>query len=79
MYAFMIMSGILFPGTPYGAAWGMLRYVEDIQRMGEYNWPQAVWRFVVETIEDTQKKLCAGPLTEVQLNGFCLLIQVRFN
>ncbi|KAJ8447855.1 hypothetical protein Cgig2_011990 [Carnegiea gigantea] len=48
-------------------------------RMGEYNWAQAVWRVVVDTIEDTQKKLCAGPLIEVQLNGFCLLNQVRFN
>ncbi|KAJ8419627.1 hypothetical protein Cgig2_000568 [Carnegiea gigantea] len=29
----------------------------------------------METIEDTQKKLCAGPLQEVQLNGLCILIQ----
>ncbi|KAJ8451316.1 hypothetical protein Cgig2_014088 [Carnegiea gigantea] len=37
IYAFMIMSGVLFPHTPYGAAWGMLQYIEDIDRMGEYN------------------------------------------
>ncbi|KAJ8421573.1 hypothetical protein Cgig2_028557 [Carnegiea gigantea] len=78
IYAFTIMSGVLFPGAPYGVAWGMLQYVEDIQRIGEYNWAEAVWRVVVNTIEDTQKKLCAGPLTEVQLNGFCLLIQGWF-
>ncbi|KAJ8429780.1 LOW QUALITY PROTEIN: hypothetical protein Cgig2_006471 [Carnegiea gigantea] len=35
---------------------------------------ETVWRVVIETIEDTQKKLCAGPLTEMHLNGLCLLI-----
>ncbi|KAJ8421134.1 LOW QUALITY PROTEIN: hypothetical protein Cgig2_021767 [Carnegiea gigantea] len=34
-------------------------------------------RQMVRMIEDTQKKLCVGPLSEVQLNGLCLLTQVR--
>ncbi|KAJ8419611.1 hypothetical protein Cgig2_015005 [Carnegiea gigantea] len=54
----------------------MLHHVEDIEGISQYNWAEAVWRVVVETIEDTQKKLCAGPLTEVQLNGLCRLIQL---
>ncbi|KAJ8437549.1 hypothetical protein Cgig2_017902 [Carnegiea gigantea] len=74
----MVISGVLFPRTPYGATWGMLHYTENIEQMGQYNWAEAVWRVVVETIEDTQKKLCAGPLSDVQLNGFSLLIQVWF-
>ena len=76
MYAFMILSGVLFPRTPYGAAWTLLQYVEDMNAMGEYAWAEAVWRVLVETIEDTQKKLSESPLSEVQLNGFCVLIQV---
>ena len=79
IYAFMILSGVLFPRTPYGAAWSLLHYVADINTMREYAWAEAVWRVLVETIEDTQKKLSEGPLSEVQLNGFCVLIQVIIN
>jgi len=50
--------------------------VEDIDIMGEYEWAEEVWRVLVETIEDTQRKLCEGPTSEVQLNGFSVLIQV---
>jgi len=74
IYAFMVLSGVLFPCTPYGAEWNLLQYVEDIDTMGEYAWAEAVWRVLVETIEDTQRKLCEGPISEVQLNGFCVLI-----
>ncbi|KAJ8432891.1 LOW QUALITY PROTEIN: hypothetical protein Cgig2_014478 [Carnegiea gigantea] len=73
IYAF---SGVLFPCTLYGVGWGMLHYTENIKQMRQYNWAEVVWRVVVATIEDTQKKLCAGPLSEVQLNGLSLLIQV---
>jgi len=76
IYAFFILSGVLFLRTPYGAAWSLLHYVEDMNAMREYAWAEAVWRVLVETIEDTQKKLSESPLSEVQLNGFCVLIQV---
>ena len=76
IYAFVILSGVLHPCTPYGAAWTLLHYVEDMNEIREYAWAEAVWRVLVETIEDTQKKLSKGPLSEVQLNGFCVLIQV---
>lgn len=52
IYMFFILSGVLFPRTPYGASWGMLYYVEDIEGMGQYNWAEAVWRVVAEMIED---------------------------
>jgi len=44
--------------------------------MGEYAWAEAAWRVLMEMIEDTQKKLCEGPISKVQLNSFCVLIQV---
>ncbi|KAJ8440040.1 hypothetical protein Cgig2_020528 [Carnegiea gigantea] len=78
LYAFIVLSGVLFPRTPYGAAWSLLRYVDDVEGMGQYAWAEAVWQVVVDSIEDTQRKLCHGPLSEVQLNGLCLLIQVWF-
>jgi len=59
----MILSGVLFPRMLYGASWSLLHYVEDIQGTGSYDWAEAVRRAVVETIEDTQKKLCDGPFS----------------
>ncbi|KAJ8436519.1 hypothetical protein Cgig2_026634 [Carnegiea gigantea] len=64
--------------APYGAAWSLLHYVDDVDGMGQYAWAEAIWQVVVESIEDTQRKLARGPLSEVQLNGLCLLIQVWF-
>ena len=72
----MILSGVLFPRMPYGAAWTLRHYVGDMNAMREYAWAKAVRRVLVEIIEDTQRKLSKGPLSKVQLNGFCVLIQV---
>jgi len=76
LYVFMVLSGVLFPRTSYRAVWSMLHYVEDVDEMAGYAWAEAVWRVLVETMEDTQRKLADGPLSKLQLNGFCLLIQV---
>ncbi|KAJ8428681.1 LOW QUALITY PROTEIN: hypothetical protein Cgig2_006355 [Carnegiea gigantea] len=65
-YAFIILSGMFFPRTPYGAAWSLIQYANDVEGIGQYAWAEAIWRVVVDTIEDTQKKLCGGPLSEVQ-------------
>ncbi|KAJ8425180.1 hypothetical protein Cgig2_010789 [Carnegiea gigantea] len=78
LYAFIVLSGVLFPRMPYGVAWSLHRYVDDVEGMGQYAWADAIWQVVVDSIEDTQRKLCRGPLSEVQLNGLCLLIQVWF-
>ncbi|KAJ8452610.1 hypothetical protein Cgig2_004946 [Carnegiea gigantea] len=78
LYAFIVVSGVFFPRTPYGAAWSLLHYVDDVDCMGQYAWAEAIWEVVVESIEDTQKKLARGLFSEVQINGFCLLIQVWF-
>ena len=37
IYAFVMLSGVLFPHTMYGAAWGMLHYTDNMQQMGQYN------------------------------------------
>ncbi|KAJ8431549.1 hypothetical protein Cgig2_029578 [Carnegiea gigantea] len=78
LYVFMVLSGVLFPRTPYGATGSMLHYVEDVDGMAGYAWAEAVWQVLVEMMGDTERKLTDGPLSEVHLNGFCLLIQVWF-
>jgi len=42
LYAFVVLSSVLFPRTPYGAVWSLLHYVEDIQGIGSYDWAKAV-------------------------------------
>ncbi|KAJ8420361.1 hypothetical protein Cgig2_023217 [Carnegiea gigantea] len=78
LYAFIVVSGVFFPRTPYGAAWSLLHYVDDVDCIGQYAWAEAIWEVVVESIKDTQKKLARGLFSVVQINGFCLLIQVWF-
>lgn len=54
------MSGLFFPHTPYGAAWGVQKYVEDVRGLSQCSWAEAVWRVLVESLEEMQKKLCTG-------------------
>ena len=76
LYAFIVLSGVLFPRTPYGATWSVLRYADDVAGMGQYAWAEAIWQVIVDAIDDAKKKIRSGLFSEVQLNGFCLLIQV---
>ncbi|KAJ8422652.1 hypothetical protein Cgig2_032400 [Carnegiea gigantea] len=39
------------------------------------SWAEAVWRFLFESLEEMQKKLCTGEVFDVQMNGFTQLIQ----
>ena len=48
LFAWMVMSGLFFPRTPYGAEWGVEKYVQDVGGLGKYNWTKAVWGVLVE-------------------------------
>ncbi|KAJ8432869.1 hypothetical protein Cgig2_033874 [Carnegiea gigantea] len=71
------MSGVMFSRTPYGAAWSVQKYMEEVRGMGEYVWAEAVCRILIEAIQEMQRKL-EGPVFDMQMNGFSLLIQVWF-
>ncbi|KAJ8424518.1 LOW QUALITY PROTEIN: hypothetical protein Cgig2_025780 [Carnegiea gigantea] len=70
-----VMSGVMFPRIPYGVAWS--KYMEKVHGMGEYAWAKAIWLVLVEAVEKMQPKL-EGPILNVQINGFSVLIQVWF-
>jgi len=36
LYAFIVLNGVLFPRTPYGAIWSVLCYADDVVGMGQY-------------------------------------------
>jgi len=76
LYAFIVLSGVFSPRTPYGATWSVMCCIDDVVGMDQYAWAKAIWRVVVDAIDDTNKKIRSGLFSEVQLNGFCLLIQV---
>ena len=42
----------------------MQKYMEDVRKMGEYAWTEAVWRVLVEVIEEMHQKL-EGPIFDV--------------
>ncbi|KAJ8453380.1 LOW QUALITY PROTEIN: hypothetical protein Cgig2_008264 [Carnegiea gigantea] len=63
LYAWMVISGVMFPRTPYGAACSVQNYMEDIRRMGEYAWAKAMWRVPVEAVKEMQRKL-EGPISD---------------
>ncbi|KAJ8420497.1 hypothetical protein Cgig2_006807 [Carnegiea gigantea] len=54
LYAWRVMSGVVFPRTPYKAAWSVQKYMEDVHGMGEYAWAEAVWHVLVKAIEEMQ-------------------------
>ena len=70
------MSGLFFPRTPYVLAWGVQKYVKDVGGLGQYSYAEALWRVLVESLEEMQKKLCTGEVFNVQMNGFTLLTHV---
>jgi len=76
LYTWVVMSGILFPRGVYVAAWELERYADDVQGMAQYAWAEAVWRYLVDAMEDMQRRL-SSPVSEIQFNGFSLLLQVR--
>jgi len=43
LYVFIVLSGVFFPHTLYGAAWILLCYTDDVQGMGQYAWAEAIW------------------------------------
>ncbi|KAJ8432413.1 LOW QUALITY PROTEIN: hypothetical protein Cgig2_013827 [Carnegiea gigantea] len=61
LFAWRVMSGVMFPRTPYGAAWSVQKYIEDVRKMSEYAW--------------TETRKLEWPIFDVQMNGFSLLIQ----
>jgi len=75
LYAWFVLSGLLFPRAVYKAAWELQRYANDVRRIGRYAWAEAVWRYMVQSLDDMQRRL-ANPVSHVQFNGFCLLLQV---
>ncbi|KAJ8429677.1 hypothetical protein Cgig2_015019 [Carnegiea gigantea] len=46
LYAFIALSGMFFPHTPYGAAWSLLHYTDNVEGMGQYARVEAIWREV---------------------------------
>ena len=54
LYAWMVMSGVMFPKISYGAAWSAEKYMDDVHGMGEYDWVKVVWHVLIEGVEEMQ-------------------------
>ncbi|KAJ8421347.1 hypothetical protein Cgig2_027955 [Carnegiea gigantea] len=76
LYTFLVLSGLLFPRGAGGAAWDLVHVVEDVDGVGEYNWAEAVWEFLVHAMEESREKM--GSTKNLQTNGFAMIRQVWF-
>ena len=76
MYAWFVLSGVFFPQGVYGAASELERYANDVGGMSNYAWAKAIWRYLVESLDDMRRTL-AHVVSETQFNRFLLLLQVR--
>ena len=41
----------------YAAAWELERYVNDVAGMSQFAWVDAIWRYLVEALDDMQRRL----------------------
>ena len=54
---------------------GIDRYwMEDVDRLGEYNWAGAICQFLVDALDETRGKM--RMTKNLQINGFTMLLRV---
>ena len=81
MGASIYMDGnerIIFSKDTVQSSMGVKKYVQDVAGLGKYNWAEAVWWVLVESLDEMQQKLARGEVSNVQMSGFTLLIQVVY-
>ncbi|KAJ8445910.1 hypothetical protein Cgig2_009839 [Carnegiea gigantea] len=57
-----------------GVAWDLVHIMEDVDGVGEYNWVEEVWEFLVHTMEESQEKIWS--MKNLQINGFVMILQI---
>ncbi|KAJ8428199.1 LOW QUALITY PROTEIN: hypothetical protein Cgig2_031476 [Carnegiea gigantea] len=58
LYTWLVLSGLLFPRTVHGAMWELQRYANDVHDMSRYAWTEAMWRYMVHSLDDMQRRMC---------------------
>ena len=46
--------------------------VEDVDGVGEYNWLEVVWEFLVEAMKETKEKMWT--MKNLQINAFTMML-----
>ncbi|KAJ8432926.1 hypothetical protein Cgig2_023056 [Carnegiea gigantea] len=54
LYTFLVVSGLLFPQCAGGVVWDLVHIVEDMDRVGKYNWSEAIIP-VIEVRDDERR------------------------
>jgi len=74
LFSLLVVSGLFFPRSAGGVAWELIDLVEDVDRLGDYNWAAAVWQFLVDALGETKEKM--RRTKNVQISGFAIVLQV---
>ena len=75
LFSLLVMSG-LFSGV-MGVVRELIDLVEDVDRLGEYNWAATIWQFLVDALGETKEKM--RTTKNVQINRFAIVLQVCHN
>ncbi|KAK1257186.1 hypothetical protein QJS04_geneDACA024912 [Acorus gramineus] len=57
MMVLLLFSTVLFPQTNFAIPIQLLRYVDEIERLGDYAWADAVHRFLIKHIPDASDRV----------------------
>ncbi|KAJ8433190.1 hypothetical protein Cgig2_025581 [Carnegiea gigantea] len=74
LYSLLVVSGLFFPWCAGGVAWDLISVVEDMDRVGEYNWAEVMQKFLVEVREKSKEKMRA--MRNLQINGFVMILHM---
>lgn len=72
LFTWFVLSGLMFPHSVYQATWELQRPANDVQGVSRYAWVKAVWQYLVQCLDDVQRRLC-NSISQLQFKGFSVL------
>ena len=69
LFSLLVVSGLFVPRSAAWVMWELIDLVEDVDRLGDYNW---VWQFLVNALGEIKEKM--RTTKNVQINGFAMVL-----
>ncbi|WOK92194.1 hypothetical protein Cni_G00885 [Canna indica] len=74
-----LFSTLFFAQKNYSVPESLVKYTENLEHLGDYNWSQAIHSFLVKHIDSAHKKIeQPNNWTEITIGGFSIVLNVWF-
>lgn len=74
-----LFSTLFFAQKNYSVPEGLVKYTENLEHLGDYNWSQAIHSFLVKHIDSAHKKIeQPNRIKEITIGGFSIILNVSF-